>query len=193
MTRILSAGGASMVLLVTLAACTTEGSSPRLAENEIAAMTLMSVWESGDTETLATLFRGDAVYDDFPNQFQYQGLEEIAGYISHVHDWADGTSLSISAIHTSETGAVVEWVFSAAQDRPIGSLVPVATGREVLLNGVTMLEMEDGRIRRAADYFDMLPLMLQIGAEVHLPGGSLLKLDFPSLDETPMDDPVGAP
>lgn len=164
--------------LLALTACAPAGPSPLLNENEIAARTVMSLWETGDTEELAHLFYSDAVYDDFPNQTQYRGLEEIAGYIAHVHDWADAVSMSVSEVHVSETGAVVEWVFSGAQDKPIGTRVPVATGREVLLNGVTILEIDGGRIRRAADYIDVLPLLLQIGAEVHLPGGSVMKLDL---------------
>ncbi|HSG08287.1 MAG TPA: nuclear transport factor 2 family protein [Longimicrobiales bacterium] len=181
-----------VALSLGLSSCARSGPSPRLNENEIVARTLMSLWETGDTEELARLFYGDAVYDDFPNQTQYRGLEEIAGYLTHVHDWADGVSMGISEVHVSETGAVVEWVFSAMQDKPIGSVVPVATGREVLLNGVTILEIEAGRIRRAADYIDVLPLVLQLGAEVRLPGGSIMKLDLLPLDADP-GDPTDSP
>lgn len=166
-------------LCLALAACMTQadGPSPTTARNEVLARTLMTVWESGDTNVLNDLFSPQAVYDDFPNQTQYQGLEEIAGYVIHVHDWADAVSMSVSAVHASDEGAVVEWVFAAIQGAPIGTRVPVATGREVVLNGVTILEIEDGSIVRAADYMDVLPFVLQLGAEVHMPGGSVLRLD----------------
>ncbi|HKJ03899.1 MAG TPA: nuclear transport factor 2 family protein [Longimicrobiales bacterium] len=180
-----------LAMPLLLVACAPSGPSPLLNENELTARTLMSVWETGETEDLAHLFYGDAVYDDFPNQTQYRGLEEIAGYVTHVHDWADAVSLSVSAVHTSETGAVVEWVFSAVQDKPIGDRVPVATGRDVLLNGVTILEIDGGRIRRAADYIDVLSLVLQLGAEVHMPGGSVMKLDLPPVGSDASRDMLG--
>jgi len=166
-------------LCLALAACVpqTDGPSPTTARNEVLARTLMTVWESGDTNVLDDLFSPQAVYDDFPNQTQYQGLEEIAGYVTHVHDWADAVSMGVSAVHASDGGAVVEWVFAAIQAGPIGTRVPVATGREVVLNGVTILEIDDGRIVRAADYMDVLPFVLQLGAEVHMPGGSVLRQD----------------
>lgn len=165
-------------LALAAAACVSdEGPSRAVAENEIAARTLMTVWGTGDIGALAGLFDPDAVYDDYPNQTQYRGLEEIAGYMTHVHDWATAVDMAVLAIHPSEGGATVEWVFSAIQERPIGDRVPVATGREVVLNGVTILEMEDGRIRRAADYIDVLPLVLQLGAEVHMPGGAVMRMD----------------
>ena len=168
---------AATLLLATIA-CAPAGPSPRLAENELLARTLMALWETGETDNLAQLFRADAVYDDYPNQVQYQGLEEIAGYVTHVHDWADGVTMSISELQVSEYGAVVEWVFSGVQDRPIGNRVPVATGRDVLLNGVTVIQVEDGRIRRAADYIDVLSFVLQLGSEVRLPGGSVLRYEL---------------
>jgi len=176
-----------LALPLILAACARGGPSPLLNENEITARTLMSARETGEIDELARLFHGDAVYDDFPNQAQYRGLEEIAGYLTHLHDWADAVSVSVSEVHVSETGAVVEWVFSAVQDKPIGNLVPVATGREVLLNGVTILEIDNGRIRRAADYLDVLPMVLQLGAEMHMPGGSIMRLDLPPMGSDAMD------
>ena len=156
--------------------------SVALAESEVAARLLMSLWESGDVEELTGLFWPDAVYDDFPNQIQYRGLEEIAGYVEHVHSWATGVTVGVTGLHASETGAVAEWVLSAIQDRPIPGQVSVATGREVVLNGVTIIEMEGGRIRRAADYIDVLPLVLQLGGRVELPGGGVMELE---------GDPIG--
>jgi steroid delta-isomerase-like uncharacterized protein len=156
-----------------------------VARNEVVARTLMSVWEAGETSQLADLFYPDAVYDDFPNEIQYRGIDEIEGYIRHVHDWATGISVDVTAVHASETGAVAEWVFSGIQDKPIGTRVPVATGRDVVLNGVTILEIDRGRITRAADYIDQLPLVLQLGGEVRLPGGGIIRQEgAPSLADS---------
>jgi hypothetical protein len=47
----------------------------------------------------------------------------------------------------------------------------------VVLNGVTIIEMDGGRIRRAADYIDVLPLVLQLGGKAELPGGVVMDLD----------------
>ena len=163
--------------VITTACAPRSGPSPTVARNEIVARTLMSAWESGDVNVLTDLFYPDAVYDDFPNQMQYQGIQEIVGYVQHVQDWAGGLSIDVSEVHPSETGATVEWLFSATQDRPIGNRVPVATGREVVLNGATILEIENGRIHRAADYIDALALVLQLGGEVRMPGGSVIRLD----------------
>ena len=42
------------------------------------------------------------------------------------------------------------------------------------MNGVTVLELEDGIITRAADYIDVTPLLLQLGASISLPDGGVM-------------------
>ena len=146
-------------------------------EAELAIRSLMSAWESADTDLIVDLFWPQATYDDFPNQITYQGLEEIVGYITAVHNWGDDVYMSVGRVHVGETGAVAEWVFSAVQNRPMGEQVPIATGREVVLNGVTIIEMQDGRIIRAADYTDTAPMALQLGGRIEWPGETVLTLD----------------
>ena len=171
--------GAGLVAILASAGCApdTPGPSRLEAENEIAIRTLLSIWESGRADDMAGLFHPDAVYDDFSNQEQYRGLEEIGGYLVNGSAWATGVNMSVTSVHVSEAGEVAVLVFSGIQDGHIYTLVPVVTGREVVLNGVTIIEMTRGRISRAADYMDVLPLVLQIGGEVALPGGGSIRQD----------------
>lgn len=138
------------------------------------ARELLAVWQSGDTAPIDTLFADSAVYDDLPNNVQYRGSTEIAGYVAHVHGWARDVRFDILAVHGDHTFAVVEWVMHAVQDRPIGRRVPVATNRAIELHGATLVEVRDGRITRAADYLDALGFVIQLGATVTLPGGTIL-------------------
>lgn len=169
-----------LVLALLAAACSPDGSGPSRAEaeNEFAIRTLLAMVGSGNADDVAGLFHPDATYDDYANQHQYRGLEEIAGYITGGTRWATAVSVDVMDVHLTTTGAVAEWVFTGIQDQPIGSFLPVVTGREVVLNGITLIQMEDGRIRRAADYVDALPLVLQLGGEVHMPGGGVLRQEL---------------
>jgi len=169
-------------VLIVSAGCSSRASGPSRAEteNEIAMRTLIERMASANADDVADLFFPEAVYDDFANQQQYRGLQEIAGYIEGGSRWATGVSMDIIDLHVSDSVAVAEWVFTGIQDKPIGSTLPVATGREVVLNGVTIIETEGGRIKRAADYTDGLTMALQLGGEVHMPGGGVLKLDLPA-------------
>ena len=74
-----------------------------------------------------------------------------------------------------ETDAVAEWTMTAIQSEPIPGRVPVATGNPITLNGVTLIHVDGGKITHAADYLDALGFVLQLGSEVALPGGIVLK------------------
>ena len=84
--------------------------------------------------------------------------------------------MNVGAVHASPGGATVEWVFSAVHARPLPSLDVEATGREVVLNGVTILELDGDRIIRAADYLDTTPMWLQLGGRIELPGGETIEI-----------------
>lgn len=80
-----------------------------------------------------------------------------------MHAWGDDVSMSLGTVHASESGAAAEWVSSAVQNRRIGDHVSVTTEREIVLNGVTIVEMQDGLILRAADYTNTASMTLQLG------------------------------
>ncbi|MBM4183329.1 MAG: nuclear transport factor 2 family protein [Gemmatimonadetes bacterium] len=163
-------------LAAGLAACAPTGEQA-VSQNELLARSLMDALVAADTATIVALFWPEAVYDDYASQLQYRGIEEIVGYVTSVHAWADDVYLNVGSVHVSESGAVAEWLFAAVQARPMGELVPTVTNREVVVNGVTIIEVDGGRIRRAADYVDQLPLLLQLGGRMTLPGGGLVELE----------------
>ena len=150
-----------------------------VSQNELIARSLVDAIQAADTATIVELFWPEATYDDYASQLQHRGTDEILGYLTSLHDWADDVYLNVGAVHVSATGAVAEWIFAGVQARPMGELVPVATGLEVTANGVTILEIDGGRIRRGADYMDTSSMLLQLGGRMELPGGSVLELDVP--------------
>lgn len=168
---------AGLALTLSSTACAPAASSDQAArEAELAIRSLMAAWESGDRALVEDLFWPQATYDDFANQQTYEGLQEIVGYVTAVHEWADAVYWNVGAVHVTENGAVAEWVFSAIQARPIGAQIPVGTGREVVTNGVTIIELDGERIIRAADYMDTAPMLLQMGARIEMPGGGVVEL-----------------
>ena len=162
---------------VLLGSCSGSGGDPIAAQNELLVLSLLDAQQRADTSAIVELFWPDAVYDDYAGQLQYRGIEEIVGYVTSVHGWADDVYVNAGQVHASPSGAVAEWLFAGVQARPIAGYLPTVTNREVVLNGVTIVEVDGGRIRRAADYVDTAPLALQLGGRIELPGGVVLELD----------------
>ncbi|MDH3269844.1 MAG: nuclear transport factor 2 family protein [Gemmatimonadota bacterium] len=144
---------------------------------EVTLRSLMAAFERADTALIEDLFWPAATYDDFPNQHTYQGVAEIVGYVTGVHVWADDVVMNVGEVHVTEDGAVAEWLFSAVQTRPMGDRLSVGTGNEVVLNGVTVIELEGERIIRAADYTDAGAMLLQLGGRIEMPDGRTIVLD----------------
>lgn len=169
---------AAALLAVLLVGCTPPPDQAA-AHNEYIVRTLVSAEEAADSATIAQLFWPDATYDDYGNQAQYRGIQEILGYLTSIHSWADDLYMDVGEVHASAWGAVAEWNFSAVQSRPMGDYIPTATGKDVVVNGATIIEVDGGRIRRAADYLDTSQIWLQLGGRIELPGGRVLQLDEP--------------
>jgi len=159
---------AALVTLIT--GC---GATSNRAES--VAEQLMEMWRTGNTTALETIAATDVVYDDVPNGQRFEGLEGVRQYISHVHAWASDIEIEITSLRSSANAAAVEWVMRGIQDRPIPGRVPIATLRRFRLNGVTLVELREGRIARAADYLDVLGFVVQLGGRVELPGGVVLQ------------------
>ncbi len=135
---------------------------------------LISVWESGDTGRLNRILHPDMVYLDMPNGQTFKGIEGAAEYINHIHQWGSEISMQVRHKRISGDFGYFEWQFQARQSSPIGNRIPIATNRPVSLNGVTLIEIKDGKIIRAADYMDVMGFVLQLGSRVELPGGVII-------------------
>lgn len=142
---------------------------------------LMRIWETGEPAPLDEIATPDVVYDDVPNGERFVGRDGVRRYVEHVHLWAGEIQIAISAVQSSADVAVAEWILRGVQNRPIPGRVPVATNRSFVLKGLTLVELRDGRIARAADYMDVLGFsrvflgfVLQLGARVELPGGAVI-------------------
>ncbi len=165
----------ALALALVTTSCTRNSPSPLLNENEILARMLIGDFASGDISKLAGMFYPDAVYDDYSTQSEYQGLREISGYVRSIQSWASSISMDIIAVHVSETGATVEWTLNAIQARPIPGRISVATGADLQVNGVTILQIRKHLIIRAANYMDDLGMMLQLGGVMTMPGGTVIR------------------
>lgn len=157
-------------LLLLAASCAAPAAGEAAARAQ--AERLMRAWRTGDVSDLAEYTTEDVVYDDAPNGRLLEGREAFAGYVNHVHAWAGDVGMEVTRIHAGDGWAAAEWIMTGVQDAPIAGRVPVATNRAFRLRGVTLVELRDGRIARAADYLDALGFVLQLGSTVELPGGA---------------------
>lgn len=173
--------GALLVLCLTSAAGAScgPGDDPAATLAETRIVELLEMRRTGNVARAAEVFDPVAVYEDYPNQVEYRGLPEIAEYLVGTHQWAGGVFLDVTRVHAAEDWAVAEWVLAGEQNAPFPGVADSATYRSFRLEGVTVVELERGMVVRAADYADMMPLVLGLGGSVTLPSGEVIRGDEP--------------
>jgi hypothetical protein len=135
---------------------------------------LMVLWETGDTLKTDNIFTDTCTYSDVANNQTFVGIQGVNKYVHHVHDWASEIKMIVRNIEIKDSIGYVEWTFKARQTNPIKGIVLIATNKKVTLNGVTLIEFCNSKIKNASDYMDVLGFILQLGSKVELPGGVII-------------------
>jgi steroid delta-isomerase-like uncharacterized protein len=157
-------------LAILSVGCTENSTIP-----ETQGRALIKIWESGKVEDLASVMSTDAVYIAAQQNHSYEGIEEAGRYVGHAKLFASDLKIEVISVTSSKSTAVLEWIMTGTQDRPIPGRVTVATNREFSVRGVTLIEVKDGLISKATDYLDVLGFVIQLGARVEFPGGVVLE------------------
>lgn len=135
---------------------------------------LIKLWETGDTLKTKKLFTKECTYTDIANNQVFSGVQEINKYISHIHSWASDIKMTTRNIKVSDEMGFIEWTLTAKQTKPIKGRIPVATNNNITLNGVSLIEVKNGKIEKASDYMDVLGFVIQLGSKIELPGGMVI-------------------
>jgi len=118
--------------------------------------------EKMDYDGFASLFTRDAVY--VTPLGRHEGREDIRAWIAEVA----GSEIQYDTARVIEQGStiVAEWRWRSTQTGPLtrndGSIIP-ATGKVMDVPGVTIVDVRDGHIVAARDYFDQAVILSQLG------------------------------
>jgi len=118
--------------------------------------------EHDDGARLAALYTSDATHEEIPSGTIFQDPEEIAGYAqSHFAAFPD-VALRLTSAFAAGDWAAAEWVYGGSYTGSLPGLPPGA-GQPFSVRGAAIFELQDGKIRRSASYFDFYSLLVQLG------------------------------
>jgi steroid delta-isomerase-like uncharacterized protein len=119
------------------------------AASPVALPPLVQQWiaafDAGDGHALATLYTPDGVYEDV-TQPTLSGRPAIAAFIDHLALQQTAISVQPRAIHRTNDGAVLEYVWRSTI---------VQSGQPIVLRGAIVFVFADDHIQRSADYYDL--------------------------------------
>ena len=111
-----------------------------------------------DVDGLLACFTDRASYTD--NFFgEHQGREDLRAMFDRMFREGRDYAWRMDAIVETPTSAAAEWTFSYI----VTDAVPRSAGRKVRFRGMSMFELEGGRIARYREYFDTGVALLQLG------------------------------
>jgi steroid delta-isomerase-like uncharacterized protein len=152
MTKWLFAGGA--VAIVILHGCAVEKKPPEVASGKAVVQAYVDAWNKRDSTALDTLLAPNAIHEDFAQNFRGAGRREIVQFMrGHVTVQPDFKWQVTNSIEEGRYVAL-EWTWTGTYTGPDPTGKPV-TNRRISGRGATFAELENRKIKRISDYFDM--------------------------------------
>ena len=118
-------------------------------------------WSSHDTEKVLSLFTDDCVYEDVTFGAINRGKEELRAFADGVFAGIPDLKVDLTTRFAAGTWAGMVWVMSGTHKGDFPGMP--ATGKRFSIRGVTILELQAGKIRRNSDYWDAASVMRQVG------------------------------
>ncbi len=120
-----------------------------------------TAWSSHDTKKVLSLFTDDCVYEDVTFGAINRGKKELRAFADGVFAGVPDFKVDLTARFVAGSWAGMEWVMSGTHKGDFPGMP--ATGKRFSTRGVTILELQAGKIRRNSDYWDAASVMRQVG------------------------------
>jgi steroid delta-isomerase-like uncharacterized protein len=120
-----------------------------------------SAWSSRDPEKMLSLFTDDCVYEDVTFSVINRGKNELRAFAEGIFAGVPDFKIELTAKFVAGTCGGMEWVMSGTHKGDFPGMP--ATGKRFSTRGVTILELQAGKIRRNSDYWDAAGVMRQVG------------------------------
>lgn len=130
-------------------------------DNEKLLAEYPAAWSARDIDKIKTFFTDDCVYADPTLGVEKRGIEGLVEFAKEVFSMQPDFHLEYSEYFATETRGAAVWTITNTWNGEFHGID--VTGKKVSFTGTTMFEFRDGKICRNTDYWDLTPLMLQLG------------------------------
>ncbi|MES3035639.1 MAG: nuclear transport factor 2 family protein [Gemmatimonadota bacterium] len=144
---------AALIALLVVAPVTA-GAQARTTPAGRSLVGYTQAWTAHDVERIAAYFTEDAVYEDVTLGEVHRGRAAIRTFVRGTFTALPGFAMAQRSLQQGDGWATLEWVMSGTDS---------ATQRRFSVRGVSVMELEGGRVRRNSDYWNMADLQGQVG------------------------------
>jgi steroid delta-isomerase-like uncharacterized protein len=138
---------------IAMAACAVQQKTPT-ASGKAVAEAYVHAWNKHDFAALDTILAPDALHEDIAQNVHATGIAAIKDFMRQ--DIAAEPDLNWQITNTMEDGRFVafEWTWASTYTGPDATGKTV-TNRKISGRGASFLEIENGKIKRFTDYYDL--------------------------------------
>ena len=111
-----------------------------------------AAWSSNNVERVAAYFTDDAIYEDVALGRVHHGKSAIKAFAQGTFDALPGFKMKQQSLVLGNGSAAFEWVMSGTYRE---------TGKSFSVRGVSVMQLENGKIRRNSDYWNMAEFQRQ--------------------------------
>jgi steroid delta-isomerase-like uncharacterized protein len=122
---------------------------------------LARAWTVHDVEKVLSLCTDDCVYEDVTMGAVNRGKSELKAFAGAVLAAFPDFKMELTSAFTDGNRAGAEWIMSGTHKGDLPGMP--ATGKGFSLRGASICELQEGKIKRNSDYWDMVTFLKQIG------------------------------
>jgi steroid delta-isomerase-like uncharacterized protein len=167
LTLFIALGITAMFMTVSSGCNTTPNDKPKVqATDSVAANIKMytRVWDEIINHGKLDLFNDSNFTKDVVmhvSPADLVGIDSARGYYANFVKGFSNIKFTIKDVFGMENKLVKHWNFKGTHTGPFFGIA--ATGKQVDLDGVTLVRMQNGKIAEERDFFDNLEFMQQLG------------------------------
>lgn len=120
-----------------------------------------TAWSSHDADKVLSLLTEDCIYEDVTFGVVTRGQKEVRAFADGVFAGIPDFKIELTAKFATDTWGAMEWIMSGTHKGDFPGMP--ATGRRFSGRGITIVELQAGKIRRNSDYWDAAGVMRQVG------------------------------
>ena len=118
-------------------------------------------WSSGDVEKVASFLTDDCVLENLGGGTVHRGQEEVKGFARDTFATIPDFKIEIKSLFVAGDWVGTEWIQSGTYTgEAAGTEV---AGKEFSGRGASIIELEEGKIKREALYWDTRSFLRQLG------------------------------
>ena len=146
----------SLVILILFIVIGCNNQNNLIEKNKEIAKKLFAAWSSHDSIKLASLFTDNLIYHDTPFGLESKTKQQLVNFVNVTIKAVPDAKIVPSNMVASEDFVMVTWTWTGTY---IGGWGPDYPGnsKPFSINGMSVLEIENGLIKNNYDYYDKDP------------------------------------